>query len=421
MNNGKISRSHSLKLAERGVWVSIGAYIFLSLLQLGVAQFTHSASLLANGFNNVTDILGNIAIVIGLRIARIPSDNDHAYGHWKVESISSLISSFIMFLIGFEVLRQTIVNFIEGSSAEINPIGAIIALFSALVMISVYFYSNRLAKKTQSKALEASSKDNLSDALTSLGTTVAIIAAAMHWIWLDRIMALIICGFILKTAYDIFRDSVFSLSDGFDDNLLEDYKEAIELIDKVKSVKMIRGRTYGSNIFLDVVVEMSRDLSVYESHAATEKIERMLMAGFDVYDVDVHVEPAALPEEEHFASRALELLPKEEMLLNGQNLNQLLSPQFKAITKNGEIIQAESFIANATPKESLAIRNYQAEQVSKKTFILTYHYLENQKSYTVSSVWRRNEYWHCIYRQLTEKVEETSDFFPTHEETKTSS
>ncbi|WP_338976205.1 cation diffusion facilitator family transporter [Lactococcus petauri] len=401
MNNSKISRSHNLKLAERGVWVSIAAYIFLSLLQLGVAQITNSASLLANGFNNVTDILGNIAIVIGLRIARIPSDNDHTYGHWKVESIASLISSFIMFFIGFEVLRQTIVGFIEGSSTEINPVGAAVALFSAFVMIGVYLYSSRLAKKTQSKALEASSKDNLSDALTSLGTTVAIVAAALHWIWLDRIMALVICGFILKTAYDIFRDSVFSLSDGFDDNLLADYKEAIELVNKVKSVKMIRGRTYGSNIFLDVVVEMSRDLSVYESHAATEKIERMLMAGFDVYDVDVHVEPAALPEEEHFASRALELLPKEEALLNGKHLYQLLAPQFQAITTKGKIIQQEEYIASAVETEDLAIKNYQAEQVSKKTFILTYHYLDNQKSYTVSSIWRRNEYWRCIYRQVT--------------------
>lgn len=401
MNNSKISRSHNLKLAERGVWVSIAAYIFLSLLQLGVAQITNSASLLANGFNNVTDILGNIAIVIGLRIARIPSDNDHTYGHWKVESIASLISSFIMFFIGFEVLRQTIVGFIEGSSTEINPIGAAVALFSVFVMIAVYLYSSRLAKKTQSKALEASSKDNLSDALTSLGTTVAIVAAALHWIWLDRIMALVICGFILKTAYDIFRDSVFSLSDGFDDNLLADYKEAIELVNKVKSVKMIRGRTYGSNIFLDVVVEMSRDLSVYESHAATEKIERMLMAGFDVYDVDVHVEPAALPEEEHFASRALELLPKEEALLNGKHLDQLLAPQFQAITTKGKIIQQEEYMANAIATEDLAIKNYQAEQVSKKTFILTYHYLDNQKSYTVSSIWRRNEYWRCIYRQVT--------------------
>ncbi|ETD03902.1 cation transporter [Lactococcus garvieae TRF1] len=383
------------------MWVSIAAYIFLSLLQLGVAQITNSASLLANGFNNVTDILGNIAIVIGLRIARIPSDNDHTYGHWKVESIASLISSFIMFFIGFEVLRQTIVGFIEGSSTEINPIGAAVALFSAFVMIAVYLYSSRLAKKTQSKALEASSKDNLSDALTSLGTTVAIVAAALHWIWLDRIMALVICGFILKTAYDIFRDSVFSLSDGFDDNLLADYKEAIELVNKVKSVKMIRGRTYGSNIFLDVVVEMSRDLSVYESHAATEKIERMLMAGFDVYDVDVHVEPAALPEEEHFASRALELLPKEEALLNGKHLDQLLAPQFQAITTKGKIIQQEEYMANAIATEDLAIKNYQAEQVSKKTFILTYHYLDNQKSYTVSSIWRRNEYWRCIYRQVT--------------------
>ncbi|MDD0538542.1 cation transporter, partial [Shigella sonnei] len=62
----------------------------------------------ANGFNNVTDIMGNIAILIGLRLARIPADSDHVYGHWKIESIASLISSFIMFFVGFEVLRETV-------------------------------------------------------------------------------------------------------------------------------------------------------------------------------------------------------------------------------------------------------------------------------------------------------------------------
>ena len=98
------SSTNNLKLAEKGVWVSIIAYIVLSIGQIAFAAIVHSSALQANGFNNVTDIMGNIAILIGLRLARIPADSDHVFGHWKIESIASLISSFIMFFVGFEVL-----------------------------------------------------------------------------------------------------------------------------------------------------------------------------------------------------------------------------------------------------------------------------------------------------------------------------
>ena len=401
------SSTQNLKLAEKGVWVSIFAYIILSIGQIAFATIVHSSALQANGFNNLTDILGNIAILIGLRIARIPADNDHVYGHWKVESIASLISSFIMFFVGFEVLRDTVMTIISGKSHAIDPLGAVIGLISAAIMIGVFFYTRDLAKKTNSQALMAASKDNLSDAVTSVGTAIAIVAASIGWEWLDTLMAVIICGFILKTAYDIFHDSVFSLSDGFDENLVEEYKEAISLVPKVKRVKMVRGRTYGSNVFLDVVVEMSRDLSVFESHEATEFIEAMLIDNFGVYDVDVHVEPAELPEEEHFASRSLELLEKEEQVLNLESLEQLLDKNFKEITADGTTVSAtdkKNLLTELPTPQHFAIKHYKTSQVSKKTFILTYDYWDNNNDFIVTSIWRRNDYWYCIYRQITQKT-----------------
>lgn len=423
------SSTQNLKLAEKGVWVSIIAYIILSVGQIAFATIVHSSALQANGFNNLTDILGNIAILIGLRIARIPADSDHVYGHWKIESIASLISSFIMFFVGFEVLRETVMTILSGENHPIDPLGAIVGLISAVIMLAVYLYNRELAKKTNSQALSAASKDNLSDAVTSIGTAIAIVASSIGWEWLDTLMAVIICGFILKTAYDIFHESVFSLSDGFDETLVEEYKEAINLVPKVKGVKMVRGRTYGSNVFLDVVVEMSPDLSVYESHEATEFIENMLIDGFGVYDVDVHVEPAALPEEEHYASRALELLAKEEQLLNHRNLDRLTDKNFQEILADGQhlealeklngldlsaeqVLQSEKNPQDLLTERSvtpLSISNYKSYQVSKKTFILTYDYWQNEQDFVVTSIWRRNDYWCCLYRQTTKKVTEGAD------------
>ncbi|MCL2676961.1 MAG: cation diffusion facilitator family transporter [Streptococcaceae bacterium] len=396
------NQAQNLKLAEKGVWVSILAYVFLSILQITVASLVHSSSLRANGFNNVTDILGNIALLIGLRIARIPSDDDHTYGHWKVESVASLISSFIMFAIGFEILRETVTSFLSHEKQVIDPIGAVIGVFSAFVMLVVYFYTRKLAKQTRSSALHAASKDNLADALASIATSVAILVSAFHWEFVDKALAIIIALIILKTAYEIFRDCVFTLTDGFDEHLLEDYSQAILLIDKVKKVRTIRGRTYGSNIFLDVVVEMSPDLSVSESHAATEEIEETLMSGFDVFDVDVHVEPATLTDEEHFSSRSLELLAKEEDVLNENHLDDLLDDSYQEISANGQRMDKEEKI-NSASKKNLAIKSYQTQQVSKRTFMLTYEYTEDNKEFAVTSTWRRVEEWHIIYRQVTKK------------------
>lgn len=145
------SSTNNLKLAEKGVWVSIIAYIVLSIGQIAFAAIVHSSALQANGFNNVTDIMGNIAILIGLRLARIPADSDHVYGHWKIESIASLISSFIMFFVGFEVLRETVMTLLSGKEEAIDPLGALVGLFSAFVMLGVYLYNRALAKKRTHK------------------------------------------------------------------------------------------------------------------------------------------------------------------------------------------------------------------------------------------------------------------------------
>ena len=256
----------NLKLAERGAIVSISTYLFLSAAKLATGHLLHSSSLVADGFNNVSDIIGNVALLIGIRMARQPADRDHRFGHWKIEDLASLITSIIMFYVGFDVLRDTIQKILSREQTIIDPLGAFLGIISAAVMFVVYLYNTRLSKKSKSKALKAAAKDNLSDAVTSLGTSIAILASSFNYRIVDKLVAIIITFFILKTAYDIFIESSFSLSDGFDDRLLEDYQKAIMEIPKISKVKSQRGRTYGSNIYLDITLEMNPDLSVYESH-----------------------------------------------------------------------------------------------------------------------------------------------------------
>lgn len=389
--------AENLRLAKRGPIVSIIAYLTISAAKLIAGYTLNSSSLIADGFNNLSDILGNIALLIGLHLASKPADAEHRFGHWKIEDLASLITSFIMFIVGFQVLSQTIQKIISGSRTAIDPEGAIVGVISAIIMYGVYVHNKRLSQKVKSSALVAAAKDNLSDAVTSIGTSVAIVAASFNLVIIDRLAAIVITYFILKTAYDIFMESAFSLSDGFDEKELKKYKEAILKIPKVTAVKSQRGRSYGSNIYLDIVVEMNPDLSVYESHEITEQIEALLSQKFSVYDTDVHVEPATIPEDEIWENVYKKLYKDEKIILSKiPDYEDLLADNFTLIDDDGKTYSKEEM----TSRKKHCMSNFddfQMTSISQKTKLITYTL--GHKSHT--SIWRRKEEWHLIFHQIT--------------------
>ncbi len=286
-----------VKLAERGGKVSISIYIILALTKVILGYDFRSSSLLADGFNNLTDVVSSVTILIGLKTARKPADHNHPYGHWKAEPIASLITSFLMLFVGFQVLESSISRMLTGEITPPNELAAIVSLISAVILFSLYRYNLALAKRANSAGLRAVSKDNLADSLTSLVTSVAIIGASFGWIWLDRIMAVIVSLIIIKTGIDVFKESVFSLSDGFKDNHLAEYKTEIMLLPEVKDVVSIKARMYGANTYVDVTILVDGDMTVQEGHDVTELIEEALYEKHDVMHTDVHVEPDNLNDQ----------------------------------------------------------------------------------------------------------------------------
>lgn len=390
----------NLKLAERGAIVSITAYIALSGIKLAAGSMFHSDALTADAFNNISDIIGNIAVLVGLRMAQKPADTDHKFGHWKMEDLASLITSFIMFVVGFQVLYSTLIKIMSNQTVEIDMTGAIVGIFSAFVMIGVYLYNKSLAKKVHSKALEATAKDNLSDAVTSIGTSVAIFAAAFNFPIVDKIAAVIITFFILKTAYEIFMESFFTLSDGFDEELLHKYEEDILKLPKIVAVKSQRGRTYGANIYLDIVLEMNPDLSVYESHEITEQVEQLLTLKHGVFDVDIHVEPSEIPHDEIFEHVFDKLYRLEsEIQAHEVGYENLIDENYLLIDAKGRYLNKADML-KAHPVQSTYLSNYQMTSVSQKSKLVTFEIGD----YVHTSLWRRHENWTVVFHQISKKA-----------------
>lgn len=289
-------RYDNLKLGERGAIVSIVAYIVLSALKLIVGYVAGSEALRADGMNNATDIVASVAVLVGLRLAQKPADHNHRYGHWKSETIASLVSSFIMAAVGLQVLFAAISSVFNGSEKAPEPISAWTGLFCAAVMYFVYRFNRRLAVRINSQAVMAAAKDNISDALVSIGTVIGIVGSRFGLPWLDPVTAVAVGLLICKTAWDIFRDASHHLSDGFDESTIESFKEAIMEVEGVEAVKDIKARNYGSSAVVDVVVLVNVELDFAEAHEIATSVENKLKKTSEVYEVHVHYEPVDVSE-----------------------------------------------------------------------------------------------------------------------------
>lgn len=282
---------HDLKLGERGAIVSIIAYICLSIIKLIFGYVGDSAALKADGLNNTTDIIASIAVLIGLKISQRPPDKDHGYGHWKSETIASLVASIIMAAVGIQVLTEAITSMFQGGKESPDMMTAYVGMGSALAMYFVYRYNKKLANKINSKSVMAAAKDNLSDAWVSIGAAVGIAGSQLNMPWLDTITAIIVGLLICKTAWDIFKESSHELSDGFDENKIQVYQEVITNISGVKGIKEIKGRNYGNNEVIDVVILVHSTLDIKQAHDIATQVEKALINEYGIYEVHVHVEP----------------------------------------------------------------------------------------------------------------------------------
>ena len=281
----------NLREGEKGAWISIGVYLLLSTLKLTVGIVGSSEALKADGLNNFTDIIASVAILIGLRISQKPPDNHHQYGHLRAETIASLVAAFIMAFIGIQVLIQAIQHLANPIEEAPSLLTAFVALFSAIIMYIVYRYNLNLGNRINSAALKAAAYDNRSDALVSIGATIGIVGSILGFPLMDGITALLVGIIIIYTAYTIFHDAAYTLSDGFNVEEAESLSTIVRLVEGVDELKDFKARMHGNLMFVDITVIVDANLNVLNSHRITEEIEHRIMKVKPFSVILVHIEP----------------------------------------------------------------------------------------------------------------------------------
>lgn len=290
------SKRSSFETSQKGAWLSIGTYLFLTAAKVAVGYLSGSRAIMADGLNNATDVLGSVAVLYGLKIAQRPADEDHRYGHERAEGVAALVVATIMGLVSIDV-GFSAVRAILAPGGEAPAMWSLwVALSAAVVMLALYAYNLNLAKQTGSKALEAAAYDHRSDALTSLGAAAGILGAQAGLSWADPLAGFLVALMILRTAWAIGKEAAHMLMDGFADiERLKSLRVEVKRVEGVTKVRSIRCRHLGSSVAVDVTVAVPGHLSVIEAHEVADRVEAALTAQADVQEVVVHVEPDAAP------------------------------------------------------------------------------------------------------------------------------
>jgi cation diffusion facilitator family transporter len=286
--------------AETGAWVGIFGNIVLALMKGIVGFMSGSKALIADAAHSASDVAGSAAVLIGLRAARKPPDQDHPYGHGKAESIAAIIVSMLLLIVGIEIGINAARSIYSGQVAPPAWYALIAIAVSIAAKEAMFQYKYRLGKKLSSQALIANAWEHRSDVYSSIAALAGVGGAVLGSYWnmpalyyLDPAAGLFVAVLVVKMGYKLVMESIHSTMD----HVLhqEDAEELVRAAQKVKGVITVddlRAREHGHYVIVDIKISVNPKITVSEGHDIGKVVKLKLMERFShVSDVFIHVNP----------------------------------------------------------------------------------------------------------------------------------
>ena len=277
--------------------VSIIGNAVLSAFKLLAGILANSGAMISDAVHSASDVFSSIIVIVGVKISAKASDRNHPYGHERFECVAAVVLSVILFMTGLLIGCSAVEKITAYSIQEIGVPG-MLALIAAVISIAakeaMFRYTRFYAKRLDSGALMADAWHHRSDALSSIGALVGIAGARMGHPILDPIASLVICAFIIKASYDIFKDAMDKMVDHSCDEKTEQALVDCALTQPgVLGVDLIQTRIFGNKIYVDIEIRADGKISLAESHDIAEKVHSAIESKFSkVKHIMVHVNPA---------------------------------------------------------------------------------------------------------------------------------
>lgn len=275
--------------------VGLAANLLLGIVKLVSGIVGNSFALISDAVNSLGDTLASIVAIVALRYAQTPPDEEHPYGHTRVEAVAA--SNIAVMIIGSALLVawEAVARF--GVRHDVPPIWTLfVAGGNVVVKEALYRYKVYVGRRTGSAAIVANAWDHRSDALCSLAVLMGLVLVRWGgdaWVWADEAAALVVVAGILWSASKLFLSSVHELLDPqADTEFVDQIRRSAASVPGVRAVEKLYVRKTGLEYLADIHVQVDAGLTVAEGHTIGHQVKDRLVAEFDVLrDVLVHLEP----------------------------------------------------------------------------------------------------------------------------------
>lgn len=297
MEKNRICDTEFSRVANRVSVTTIACNLLLSVLKLVAGIVAHSGAMISDAVHSASDVFSTFVVIIGIKLSSKKPDKDHPYGHERMECVAAIVLAVVLFITGLGIGINALENIINADYKNLRTPGDL-ALAAAVISIitkeAMYWYTRAYAKKIDSAALMADAWHHRSDALSSVGALVGIAGAGMGYPVMDSVASIVIFLFIVKAAYDIFKDAVNKMVDHSCDDATENaIAECVLSNDDVVGVDLLRTRTFGNKIYVDAEICADDNLTLREAHAIAEAVHDDIERRFpNVKHIMVHVNPA---------------------------------------------------------------------------------------------------------------------------------
>lgn len=299
MENEVLNSQSSKKIIMRVSNISIVVNVLLSAIKFVVGVIANSGAMISDAIHSVSDVFSTIIVMIGANAAAKDPDQEHPYGHDRMECIAAIVLAIVLFITGIGVGITGVKKIFGGNYGDLAVPGAlalVAAVISIVVKEGMFWYTRFYGKKVDSTALLADAWHHRSDALSSVGSFIGILGARLGFPICDPLASVVICLFIVKAAYNICKEALDKMVDkSCDDETERKMSDLIKSQEGVISLDLLMTRMFGSKLYVDVEIGADKNTPLRDSHAIAENVHNAIEANFPkVKHCMVHVNPVEL-------------------------------------------------------------------------------------------------------------------------------
>jgi len=290
-----LSKNDKLSYSEGIISILVNFVLFGLKYWAGIVS--GSVALIADAWHTLSDSLSSVFVVAGVKLSSKKPDKEHPFGHGRWEQITSIFIGFLLGIIAYEFLRESIIRFNNKEAANFGMVAIVVTVVSILMKEGLAQYAFHVGRKTKNLTVKADGWHHRTDALSSVIVLVGIMLRSYFW-WIDSVLGIIISLMIAWAAFEIIREPINKLlGEKPDEELLKQIKSIISEIDpRDLHPHHFHIHNYVRHTELTFHIKFEKDLDIETAHQIATKIEEAIRERLHI-ESTIHIEPLGVKHE----------------------------------------------------------------------------------------------------------------------------